>query len=89
MTSESDALSGLTDKNGLKSCIDLPLNSLLSMTIVVFNLLLADQITVMGNKICLYTSKFANVSSPNKQIWVIFTLEFVDVCLWIAGGNLN
>ena len=47
---------------------------------------------VIGNKMCVYISRVANVRSKMKQIWTIFT----HLKLWVAvarqlqvGGNLN
>ena len=49
------------------------------------SVLLVDQITVIGNEMYVYTSRFANICAQIKQIWVIFS----HLKLWVAVARHN
>ena len=50
-----------------------------------WSVLFVDQITVIGNEMCVWTSRFANNCAEIKQVWVIFChLE-----LWVAVARHN
>ena len=75
---------------GSWTCLNLAVKELtvclLITTIVVFNLFfLTDQITVIGNEMSVYTSRFANVLCQIKQISVIFS----HLKLWVAVARHN
>ena len=52
----------------------------LSATIVVLNLFYLPTKSLIGNEMCVETSRSANVWSHSKQIWVIFTY----LKMWVA-----